>query len=371
MRAYRASTLAASRRFFSESTLKGEPPEILAPGGVRSADLETRIPQRFNGFGEKLVAVDIPNYRVVEKLGIGAQSRVFRARCMRTGKDYAVKIVKVLNPEDTSFIDLLRTEHAIGSAVDHPVIRKVYELRMLRRRLRVRGAILFMEYVDGPSLGDKDFSRPLNEILRIFREVAAGIHAMHRAGYVHADLKPTNILICSDESVKLIDLGQSAKIHEAKPRIQGTIDYMAPEQVQRGVLDERTDIFGLGATLHKILTGEHVLTDMNQTISMSSQSLAGKRVSDTHELAIEKLPSFLARLIQDCCQYDPADRIQSMSALIQRLDLARVIVSKRLHSPSPVEDDVPWDDEEDDVWDAVVDELDDLGIARDDDEIPG
>ena len=69
------------------------------------------------------MAVDIPNYRIVEKLGVGAQTRIFRARCMRTGKDYTVKIVKLAKPEDASFIDLLRTELAIGSGVDHPVIR--------------------------------------------------------------------------------------------------------------------------------------------------------------------------------------------------------------------------------------------------------
>ncbi len=274
---------------------------------------------------------------------------------MRTGKDYSVKIVKVVNPEDASFIDLLRAEHAIGSAIDHPTIRKVYELRMLRHRLRIRGAILFMEYVDGPSLGDKHFKRPLAEILRIFRDAATGIQAMHQAGYVHADVKPTNILVSSDDQVKLIDLGQSAAINEAKPRVQGTIDYMAPEQVQRGILDERTDIFGLGATLHKVLTGHPIRTDMNQTISMGSQSLAGKRASDSLEEVLEEVPIYLVRLIQDCCQENPDSRIPSMTALIQRLDLARAILTKRRESSVPDDD---WDDEEDDLFDSVEGELD-------------
>lgn len=301
------------------------------------------------------MAVDIPNYRIVEKLGVGAQSRIFRARCMRTGKDYSVKIVKVINPEDASFIDLLRAEHSIGSAIDHPTIRKVYELRMLRHRLRVRGAILFMEYVDGPSLGDKKFNRPLPEILRIFRDVATGVQAMHQAGYVHADLKPTNILVSSDDQVKLIDLGQSAALNEAKPRVQGTIDYMAPEQVQRKVLDEKTDVFGLGATLHKVLTGQPIRTDMNQTISMGSQSLAGKRAPDSRNDALEELPVYLVRLIQDCCHEDPNARIPSMAALIQRLDLARTILTRRPGLSLPDDD---WDDEDDGFFDAVEDEVD-------------
>src|SRR3990170_5350537 len=113
------------------------------------------------------MSVDIPNYRIVEKLGVGAQTRVFRARCMRTGQDYTVKIVKIVKPEDASFIDLLKTEYAIGSTIDHPVIRKVYELRLLRQRFRVRGAILFLEYVNGITLGQKEFNSPLDEVLRI------------------------------------------------------------------------------------------------------------------------------------------------------------------------------------------------------------
>ena len=119
------------------------------------------------------MAVDIPNYRVIEKLGTGAQSRIFRARCMRTGKDYTVKIVKVVKPEDATFVDLLRTEHLIGSSVDHSVIRKVYELRMMRHRLRVRGAILFMEYVAGLSMDDKEFCGSLDEIRAYCRKMVA------------------------------------------------------------------------------------------------------------------------------------------------------------------------------------------------------
>ncbi len=284
------------------------------------------------------MAVDIPNYRVIEKLGVGALSRIFRARCMRTGKDYTVKLVKIVKPEDASFIDLLRSELAIGSSIDHPVIRKVYELRLMRHRLRVHGAILFMEYVDGVSMADKEFRYSLEELLRLFGEAAQGLHAMHQLGYVHADLKPANILVTPDRKVKLIDLGQSSKIREAKVRVQGTIDYMAPEQVQRGVLDQRTDVFGLGAALHRVLTGKPVATEMNRTITVHSQGLVGKRVSEVNDSAVHRLPPCITRMIEGCCQYDPADRIPDMSTLIERIELARTIVMKRANGATTVVD---------------------------------
>lgn len=302
------------------------------------------------------MAVDIPNYRVLEKLGVGAQTRVFRARCMRTGKDYAVKLVKIAKPEDTAFIDLLKAEYAIGSSIDHPVIRKVYELRMLRRRLRVHGAILFMEYVEGLSLSDKEFRRSLDATLTIFTEAAMGLKAMHDAGYVHADLKPNNIMVSGDGDVKLIDLGQSAKIHRAKPRVQGTIDYMAPEQVQRQKLDQRTDVFGLGACLHKLLTGTPIKTKMNQNISLHSQSLVGQRISDTPKSTLEELPGCVVRLIEDCCRFDPADRIADMPTLAERFSLARMTLKKR-----PDRELSAGDDESSGIWvdeDATPSEID-------------
>lgn len=278
------------------------------------------------------MSIEIPNYRIIEKLGTGAQTRVYRARCMPTGKDYTLKIVKIVNPEDVGFVDLLKAEHAIGSTIDHPVIRKVYELRLLRQRFRVRGAVVFMEYINGITLADKEFRRSLDETLAIFEQVAEGLHAMHLAGYVHADLKPTNIMVTVDGAVKLIDLGQSAKIHEAKAKIQGTIDYMAPEQVNRTKLDQRTDVFGLGATLHKVLTGRAIATDMNQTVNLQSNTPLVRR-ADEGKPAVE-YPACITRMINDCCQYDPAARIPDMIALRERIGLARAIVARRSEDPA-------------------------------------
>lgn len=276
------------------------------------------------------MSVDIPNYRVLEELGQGAQTHIYRARCMRTGKDYAVKIVKVSSPEHMGFVELLRSELAIGSAIDHPVVRKVYELRILRQRLRVRGAILFMEYVPGVSMSDRAFKYTLDSILVLFREVAEGLAAMHRAGYVHADLKPNNIMVMPNGHVKLIDLGQSSKIYEAKTRVQGTIDYMAPEQAQRGILDQRTDVFGLGAALYRVLTRHSVATEMNQTVSIHSQSLAGKRVEEVRKPATaNELPLALGRFIDDCCRSSPTDRLRDMTAVIERIDLVRTSLARQ------------------------------------------
>ncbi|MFQ5413584.1 MAG: serine/threonine-protein kinase [Phycisphaerae bacterium] len=301
------------------------------------------------------MTIELPHHRIIEKLGVGARSRLYRARCIRTGRDYTIKYVVVDNAQDLRIVDQLRAEHEIGAAVVHPAVRKVYALRMLRKRFRVRGAMLIMEYVDGAPLSDKDRRDP-DEVLRLFTEVANGLNAMHLAGFVHADLKPGNILVNTQQQVKLIDLGQSARRHEAKTRIQGTIHYMAPEQVERGTLDQRTDVFGLGATLHRVLTGRPVATGMNQTVSLHAQGLVGKRMSQINGGGRNGLAPPIARLIADCCAEDPADRPDDMPAVIMRIELARAILAKHIHAGDHPPAD-PADDSEDDILDSIPDDI--------------
>jgi serine/threonine protein kinase len=275
------------------------------------------------------MSIDIPNYRILAKVGTGANSTLFKVRCTRTGSLYTVKNVKIQTPEDQKFVEQLKAEYATGSALDHPAIRKVYELRYVRRRLRIKGAMLFMEFVDGVPMNSPDFIWSLPRLLKLFIRAAKGLDAMHQAGYVHADIKPGNILVTPRDRVKLIDLGQSCPMLTSKSRIQGTIDYMAPEQVARSVLDRRTDVFGLAATLHRVITGKPIATDMNRNITLHAQGLLGKRVTDLAQPTDVEMPTALAKLIDTCCQKDAVKRLPDMRAFIERLEMIRTVMRKR------------------------------------------
>jgi serine/threonine-protein kinase len=104
---------------------------------------------------------------------------------------------------------------------------------------------------------------------------------------------------------------------------------MAPEQVARGQLDSRTDVFGLGAALYKVLTGRPMATDMNQTVSLECLRLVGKRVSDISQPIAGELAAPLERLIENCCQNDPAKRLSGMKDMKDRLEMCRTILVKR------------------------------------------
>jgi serine/threonine-protein kinase len=275
------------------------------------------------------MSIDIPNYQVLGKLGRGAGSTLLLARSARTGAKYTVKVVKVQQPEDMKFVDQLRAEHAVGSVIDHPAVRKTYELRFVRRRLtKIKSAMLFMEYVDGLALNNPEFSCALPDLLTYFRKAAEGLQGMHRAGYVHADLKPGNILVTPDGRVKLIDLGQACQMGTIKSKVQGTPDYIAPEQVSLGTLDTRTDVFGLGATLYKVLTGKAMPTDMNQRVCLQRMAMVGRRASELDQPLDGELAAPLERLIEACCQKDPAKRLPNMKAIIERLEMTRGVLLK-------------------------------------------
>ena len=274
------------------------------------------------------MSLTLPDYRVVQKLGVGANSGLFAIEHLETGEMRTAKYVQLRSSEedDKKFIDQLRAEQATGQAMDHPVLRKVYEIRYIRKMFRLQSAILMMEYVDGTSMSSTSFQPTIPALLRYFRRLAEGLHAMHHAGFVHADLKPGNLLVTPDDEIKLIDFGQSSAILHAKERVQGTPDYMAPEQTTRSVLDQRTDVFGLGATLYRVLTGRAWKTEMNKTAGMNLQGRIGKRLNDINRPVSEDIPTCVMRFIEDCCRPEPVARLGDMRAVVNRIDLTQTIL---------------------------------------------
>lgn len=269
-------------------------------------------------------AYEPPNfdgYEVVRRIGVGAASVIFSVRNKKTGEIRALKHVIRADGQDKRMIEQVENEHSIANRVDHPYIRKIYEIKRIKRRLQTREVIMMMEYCPGISL-EQGPSHSLIDLLLIFRMVADGLNGMHSVGLLHCDIKPNNIIIAQNGSIRIIDLGQSCPIGTIKPRIQGTPDYIAPEQVKRKPLSRGTDVFNLGASIYWAMTGKHIPTMIprhNDRLEIANPDNLGP-IPSPHKLK-PKIPVGVSNLIMDCVKKKSSERPSDMLTLISRLDL--------------------------------------------------
>ncbi len=264
--------------------------------------------------------LDIGGFSIIKRIGTGARSTIYLATDNQDNTEIALKRVIYERPQDSRVFEQVETEYKVGRRIDHPYVRKSLKLKKIRGMLKVREMLLSMEHFDGKNLEDRP-ALSLVDVLLVFRMVATGLNAMHQQGYVHCDIKPNNILMDKSGSIRIIDLGQSCRIGTVKPRIQGTPDYIAPEQVRRKPLGPKTDIFNLGATMYWALTGINVptlITNKDEFGFPIPQERQNRRAP--HELK-KRIPAGISKLVMDCIQDDPAQRPRNMMTVISRLDL--------------------------------------------------
>ncbi len=263
--------------------------------------------------------LEFPGYRTVGQLGIGARSTIAHVVRVTTGKPYALKRVVRRTADDDKFIRQAESEHEVASQLEHPYLRKSLDILRSKKWFKVTELLVLMEYVAGKTL-EQAKPAELTETLAVFRKIAKGLDALHEAGYVHADIKPNNIILMENGGLKIIDFGQSCPIGHKKDRIQGTPDYIAPEQVRRLPLDRRTDVFNFGATLYWVLTNKAYPTDIRQNTRPGSLEIVGRTRSPKD--LVPSVPAVLSTLVMDCCSANPEKRPATMTQAMARLDVA-------------------------------------------------
>jgi len=259
------------------------------------------------------------DYEVIECLGHGAGSTIYAVSHPDTHQLYALKHVVRKQPRDARFIEQLQNEYEVGKQVSHPSLRRSFEMKESRSLLlQVTEAALVMEMVDGVPLDMQDLG-PLPGLVSVFIKTAHALHALHEIGYVHCDLKPNNILVSPGGAVKVIDLGQAAKIGTAKERIQGTPDYIAPEQVKCRPVTVQTDIYNLGATMYWALSGRKLPTLF--TLKKGKNSfLVDSVIAPPHQLN-PLVPEMLSNFVMECTRVNPQKRPADMADVARRLEI--------------------------------------------------
>ncbi len=270
----------------------------------------------------------VPGYELIERIGRGAGAVISSAREIGSGRLVAIKHVIRHTPEDERYIAQAENEFQLACRLEHRYLRRCLEIVRLRKWLKTRELFLIMEYVDGERLEDHRPSA-IPPIVSIFKKTAEGLHAVHEHGYAHADVKPHNILLTRDGLLKIIDFGQSCPLGQIKERVQGTPDYMAPEQVFRKAIDQRTDVFCLGATMYWVCTGKRFRTVMPTAPTGARKiEIESQRGSEPpHELN-PQIPVPLSNLIVECCAAAKEHRPRDMREVLSRLEVVRHLLQQ-------------------------------------------
>jgi eukaryotic-like serine/threonine-protein kinase len=245
---------------------------------------------------------------VVSELGRGAETVVYRVR--RRGQDYTLKLLTGVGTDERA-LAAVRREAALLGCVAHPRLPRIFEVGQADT-----GPYLVLEYIDGYPLSELLRGTRLDEAtaLRLAADVVGPLAAAHRAGLVHRDVKPDNIIVGPDGSARLIDFGLVFRHGAPDQRVAGTLLYSAPEQTGalRRPVDARSDLYALGVVLFESVTGwtPYRSLDAGELIRMH----AAAPVPDPRSVVAELSPAFAA-VIRKLLAKDPDDRYQSAESL--------------------------------------------------------
>lgn len=296
------------------------------------------------GKAEQLILGD---YLLIDEIGQGGMGQVYRARHSMMNREVAIKLMRPDTLNSVEHIQRFRREVEAAAQLTHPNIVNAFDAGEFDGHY-----FLVMEYVRGQDLrrrirqsGPLSISLALNYLL----QAAQGLEYAHKRGVIHRDVKPSNLLLSDDGTVKVLDLGLSLVTREAGPafeasvpqtdltetgQVMGTVDFMSPEQALHAhEVDPRCDIYSLGCTLHYLLTGmPPYLGD-----SMMSR-LVAHRENPIPQLsrAVVDAPPRLDDVFRSLMAKKPEDRFQTMSDVIANLQLCRMDLSGNQDIPETI-----------------------------------
>lgn len=274
-------------------------------------------------------------YEILEKIGTGGMSDVYKARDTKLNRLVAMKFLKPEFCEDKNFVKNFKVEAQSAAALLHPNVVNVYDVN------ETEGIYyIVMEYVDGITLKKYigiNGRLPVKEATSIAIQVVQGMEAAHNAGIVHRDIKPQNVLISREGKIKVTDFGiaRTTTANTISSDVLGSAQYISPEQARGDVVDARSDIYSFGISFFEMLTGKLPFDgDSPVTVALKHIQDQVPKVSDV----VQDVPSSLVKIVEKCTQKRADRRYQKASSLLADLRTSLV---------SPNEDFVVLDSEDD------------------------
>jgi len=255
-------------------------------------------------------------YEILEKIGTGGMSDVYKAKDHKLNRHVAVKVLKQEFSENDNFVSKFQTEAQAAAGLAHPNIVNVYDVG------EENGIhYIVMELVEGITLKkyiEKKARLSFKEAVSIAIQVSMGIEAAHNNHIIHRDIKPQNIIISKDGKVKVTDFGiaKAATSNTITSNVMGSVHYTSPEQARGGYSDEKSDIYSLGVTMFEMLTGR-VPFNGETTVAIAIKHI--QEAMPSPKEYVPEIPNSVESIVLKCCQKSPDRRYQSMAELIADL----------------------------------------------------
>ncbi len=261
-------------------------------------------------------------YEILEKIGTGGMSDVYKAKCHKLNRYVAIKVLKQEFSENTSFVSKFRVEAQAAASLMHPNIVNVYDVGE-----EAGIHYIVMELVDGITLKkyiEKKARLSVKEAVSIAIQACMGIEAAHNNHIIHRDIKPQNIIISKEGKVKVTDFGiaKAATSNTITSNVMGSVHYTSPEQARGGYSDEKSDIYSMGITLFEMLTGR-VPFNGDTTVAIAIKHIQEPMPSPRD--FVPEIPVSVEQIVLKCTQKSPDRRYQTVGALIE--DLKKSLIS--------------------------------------------
>lgn len=255
-------------------------------------------------------------YEIIEQVGAGGMSYVYKAKDHKLNRYVAVKVLKSEFSENKGFVSKFRVEAQAAAGLAHPNIVNVYDVG------EDNGLhYIVMELVEGITLKEyieKKARLSVKEAISIAIQVSMGIEAAHNNHIIHRDIKPQNIIISREGKVKVTDFGiaRAATSNTITSNVMGSVHYTSPEQARGGYSDEKSDIYSLGITMFEMLTGR-VPFNGETTVSVAIKHIQDEMPSPRD--FVPEIPASVEQIIFKCTQKSPDRRYDNVSQVIADL----------------------------------------------------
>lgn len=255
-------------------------------------------------------------YEILNKIGSGGMSIVYKGRDQKLNRNVAVKVLKAEYREDANFVRKFREEAQAAACLAHPNIVNVYDVG---EEMGIH--YIVMELVEGITLKnyiERKGKLTIREATSIAIQVSMGLEVAHNNDIVHRDIKPQNVMISKDGKVKVMDFGiaKAASSDTIASNAMGSVHYTSPEQARGGYSDAKSDIYSLGIVMYEMVTGR-VPFDGETTVAVAVKHLQEEMPSP--KIFCPELPVSLENIIYKCTEKTAAKRYANMTELIADL----------------------------------------------------